>query len=43
MKDFIFLGLMFVIILEFILTGLIHYLIGKEISQAYLDKKDKSE
>lgn len=43
MEDFIFWGLMFVIILEFILTGLIHYLIGKEISQAYLDKKDKSE
>jgi len=34
---------MIVVILEFLLTGLIHYLIGREMSQAYLDRKDRNK
>ena len=41
--DFIDWMLLFIIILEFVTTGLIHYLIGREMSQAYLDRKDKED
>ncbi|MBO7691647.1 MAG: hypothetical protein J6T10_03315 [Methanobrevibacter sp.] len=40
MNDVVGWLLLIVIILEFVLTGLIHYLIGKEMSQAYLDRKN---
>ena len=41
MSDIIGWGLLILVILEFVLTGLIHYLIGREMSQAYLDRNDK--